>query len=750
MLEPGRETVHRGGAPGDPLEPAQLDEHRGMHVAGRRLGQRSGEQVRRGVGRAPLGRRRGRSAQSRDDVGVGQSGRAEEMGGCALVVEQPGRGGVQRPATTRRQVRVDRGPQQRVGEPQREPVVEQQATLQLDHTLHRLLDGQLGERRDRRQLRRGAEYRDGMGEACRTARQPGEPVPASPSTITTQPRPRPASSSACSIAASSVARSSSTARTLAVEANRWGDVAPRARSGFRCSRHCPTSPFVPPELTDERRCGTLLLISSVAFYGRVGMDERRHAVVIGGGMGGLLAARVLADHVEEVTVVDRDRFPEAPEHRAGVPQSQHVHALLPRGAELIATLFPGITEDLLADGAAVPDGSAGLRIVSPAGLLPLSELPEGGLLFSRTLLEWRIRTRLAAREGVMFAQDTEVVGLDAEPGGGRVRGVHVRDRRTGARTSIAADLVVDAGGRGSKAGRWLAELGYGEVSDETVTSGLGYASRFYARPPDFPREWSMVLVNGRAPGTPRAGLVTEIENDVWHVTLGGLAGETPPTDEEGFLAYAATVADPSLHEAVRVARPLTPIRGWRTPTNRLRHFERLRRWPAGLVVTADAVCAFNPIYGQGMTVAAMDAFVLADALERSGGGRRAGFERDFQRRLAASVAVPWMIASTEDLRWDGVTMEGARPPRGTALVRRYLDAVLRVAVHDTPLADRYFAVIGMNAHPRTLFAPRVLARVARLTLAGVARRPADRGALSPEGLAAARALPAHDVATVAP
>ncbi len=467
------------------------------------------------------------------------------------------------------------------------------------------------------------------------------------------------------------------------------------------------------------------------------MGEERHAVVVGGGMGGLLAARVLADHVERVTVVDRDRFPAHPDHRSGVPQSHHVHALLPRGAELIERLLPGIGAQLRADGAAVTTASTGVRFVTPAGLLPLSPAPGEGLLFSRALLEWRVRQRLADR--VTFVDDTEVVSLAAE--GGRVRGVHVRRRDGGGARTVAADLVVDASGRRSKADRWLADLGYGPVPEEAVASGLGYASRFYARPPGFPREWAMVLVNGRAPDNPRAGLVTEVEDGRWHVTLGGLAGEEPPTDEDGFLAYAARVADPSVFEAVRTARPLGPIRGWRTPTNRLRHFERLRRWPAGFVATADSVCALNPIYGQGMTVAAVDALVLAEALERSAGGRTPGFERRFQRRLAQAVATAWTIASTEDLRWRGVTLTGARPRRGTGLVRRYLDAVLRVAVHDTPLADRYFAVISMTAHPRTLFAPRVVARVVRLTLAG--RRGPAPGALSPHGLAAARSLPSH-------
>lgn len=461
----------------------------------------------------------------------------------------------------------------------------------------------------------------------------------------------------------------------------------------------------------------------------------RKAVIVGGGMGGLLAARVLADHYERVTVLDRDRFPDSPDHRAGVPQSQHVHALLPRGAELIERLFPGISEELRGDGAAV--ATEGGQIVTPAGLLPFTPPTEMMLLFSRFLLEWRVRERLGER--VTFVSGAEATALDAD--GDRVRGVHLRLRQGGTDT-MSADLVVDASGRGSQSDRWLAELGCGQVSEERVTSGLGYASCFYARPEGFPREWNMVLVNGRAPDTPRAGLVTEIENGVWHVTLAGLAGEAPPTDEEGFLAYAATVADPSVHEAVRTARPLTPIRGWRTPTSRLRRFERLHRWPAGFVVTADAVCAFNPVYGQGMTVAAGDAIVLAEALARSDGGRVPGFERDFQRQLARAVAAPWLVASTEDLRWPGVTFSGSRPRRGLALVRRYLDTVLRIAVHDTPLADRYFAVIGMTAHPRSLAHPAVLARVIRLALIGRGRVPQRAGALSAAGLAVARALPA--------
>ncbi|WP_059011652.1 FAD-dependent oxidoreductase [Streptomyces specialis] len=475
-------------------------------------------------------------------------------------------------------------------------------------------------------------------------------------------------------------------------------------------------------------------------------------MVIGGGMGGLLAARVLLDHFDRVTVLDRDRFPESPTHRSGVPQSHHAHGLLLRGREIVEKLFPGIEEDLRAAGATVECDRVPFQVVSPFGPLPLKPVNAEFTVHSRFLLEWQIRERLAAHSRLRLLGGTEAVGLDtggpaARPGSGRVTGVRVRHRGAGvgATSVLAADLVVDASGRGSKAPDWLRELGYGEVAEETITSGIGYASRFYAKPDGFPGDWSGIVINGRAPDNPRSGLVLGIEKDQWHVTLGGFAGAAPPTDEAGFLRWARDLPDPTVYECVRIARPLTPIRGHRTLVNRLRHFERLAGWPSGFVTTADAVCAFNPIYGQGMTVAATDALVLdaclRDHADPSRGGVRPGFEREFQRRLAKNVATAWMVAGSEDLRWPGIALHGARPRRGGRAVRRWIDLVLRAAVADPYLSERYFDLIMMMASPATLFGPRVPVRVARAALAGRLGVPSQEFGLTDASLAAVRALP---------
>lgn len=502
-------------------------------------------------------------------------------------------------------------------------------------------------------------------------------------------------------------------------------------------------------------------------------DAFRRVVVIGSGIGGLLAARVLSRHADHVTVVDRDQFPETAGHRSGVPQSHHLHGLQMRGAEIIYSLFPEVREELAADGAAAVHEFSGVKLVTREGLLPLEgHSDEGVLLFSRYLLEWRLREILRAQGRVEFRPGTEVTGLVPRPAGAAgprgVAGVRIRRRGATATSTAAdgagrdpagdapmldagvidADLVVDASGRQSRLPDWLDELGHGSVHEETLTSDLSYASRFYERPADFPDEFRLVMIPSRPPDLPRGGLVQDIEDGLWHVSLVGTDGHKVPTDEEGFLRWASELPDPSVYEAIRVARPVSPIRGWRTPTSRWRHLERMPDWPSGLIALGDAVCALNPTFGQGMTVAAMEAEVLAESLAAPVEPGTI-VERSFQQRLAATVAGPWLVASTEDLSWPSVELQGARPPRGLPLMRRYLATVLKAAVHDHELAARYFAVVAMQATPSSLFAPSVLVPSVRQAL-GRAISPrstvpvARPLALSPVGLAQVRAMPPYE------
>ncbi len=464
-------------------------------------------------------------------------------------------------------------------------------------------------------------------------------------------------------------------------------------------------------------------------------------------MGGLLAARVLSDYFEHVTIVDRDDFPTTPDHRKGVPQSYHAHALLAAGQTIIGRLFPGIMDDLRADGALSKFDVVSIAFVTAAGKLPSLRQPGEFLAFSRYLLEWHIRDRLSKQSGMHIISNTAVINLLSTPDHTRVTGVQIRDRgQTTFTETLSADLVVDASGRNSHIAQWLVELGYEAPPEESINSGLGYASRFYARPEEFPSEWQGLIINGRPPSNPRAGLILPVDNGRWHVSLGGFAGHYPPADEEGFLQWARDLPDPSIYEALRIAQPLTPIRGYRTPENQLRHFEQLQRWPAGLIVTGDAVCAFNPIYGQGMTVSALDALTLNRCLQEQRRAPKSNFERHFQQELAKTVANAWLVAMSEDLRWPGVALHGARPAPTLELLHRYMDLVLYSAVENRQITLAYLNVITMLRPPRSLGAPKMVLRVFANALKRSLKRIFGRKheaafALSPEAIQQLHTLP---------
>lgn len=255
-----------------------------------------------------------------------------------------------------------------------------------------------------------------------------------------------------------------------------------------------------------------------------------------------------------------------------------------------------------------------------------------------------------------------------------------------------ADLVVDASGRNSKAPQWLTDLGYDAPRVETINSNLRYASRFCHKPEHFPAKWQNLIINGHPPND-RGGVMLSVDNGRWHVTLGGMGGKAPPIDEEGFLRWAQELADPSIYEAMRIAQPLTPIRGYGTPENHLRHFELMQCWPTGFIVTGDAVCAFNPIYGQGMTVSAFYAMILKRCLQEQQSSPRLNFEQHFQQQLAETIATPWLLATSEDLRWPTVRLRGASPNPGLYFLRRYLDLVLYAAIVEPKIAQAYFSLI---------------------------------------------------------
>jgi 2-polyprenyl-6-methoxyphenol hydroxylase-like FAD-dependent oxidoreductase len=443
-----------------------------------------------------------------------------------------------------------------------------------------------------------------------------------------------------------------------------------------------------------------------------------HAIVIGGSIAGLVTARVLADHFAGVTIIERDHYSDQPEFRKGVPQSRHLHALLEQGQVLLENLFPGLGTELAAAGAHILEMPADALLLSPFGWHRRFRPGLKLLCCSRELLEWTIRCRVAAIGTVRFLEGQDMMGLLANSDRSCVTGVQLRVRDNDAVRNLKelqSTLVVDASGRHSRAPEWLQAMGYSRPEETTINAFLGYASRYYAPPKDFQADWSVLFLQPKPPNIPRGGVLLPLEGNRWLVTLVGAARAYPPTDEAGFLDFARSLRSPLLYQIIKDAQPLSSISGYLRTENHLRHYERLPQWPEQFIILGDAVCAFNPVYGQGMTVATQAALLLDQSLRehkhRYPDGNLSGLSRRFQRQVAKINAPAWLLATGADFSYP--TTEGGKRSLFARIMHPYLQRVARVSTLDPEVGRALFDVTNLVSPPITLFRPRILMRVIR-------------------------------------
>jgi 2-polyprenyl-6-methoxyphenol hydroxylase-like FAD-dependent oxidoreductase len=439
-----------------------------------------------------------------------------------------------------------------------------------------------------------------------------------------------------------------------------------------------------------------------------------HALVLGGSMAGLLAARTLSDFYDTVTVVERDDLQEGSGVRRGVPQGRQTHGLLLRGAQALEELLPGILDELVADGARVFDGQdlSQLYFCMNGHLAVRTGASQRIRLYNATrpFLEGHVRRRVRAIPNVTFVTNHDIVGLTATPANDRITGARIVDRGSRQESQVPAALVVDAMGRGSRTAVMLEQLGYPHPTEESVAVDVVYRTQRLRLPADSLTELGGVV--SPVPGRPTGIAMAASEQDIWMFTVFGMAGFEPPTDFAELCDLADELLPPQLVTALRGAERVGGTVSHRYPSSRWRRYDKTRL-PGGVLVVGDALCSFNPIYGQGMTVAALHALALRDCLSKG--------TEDLARRYFLAAAKPtrlaWQMAVGGDLALPEVP---GTPTLSTRIFNRYVDRVLAAAEHDVAAFEQFVNVAWLVDPPLSILRPSMIWRA----LTANRRRPA--------------------------
>lgn len=423
----------------------------------------------------------------------------------------------------------------------------------------------------------------------------------------------------------------------------------------------------------------------------------RKAIVIGGSIAGLLASHVLSDHFEEVILIEKDNYVENGKVRNGTPQGNHIHILLVKGREILQDFFPELEKDLVKKGANKIDFLNDTRYRLPSGWAP--RFNSGIITFTctRTLLENTIRHQIQKNSKIKIEKNIHITSLVLE----KPNKISLKTKEG---KKIQGDLIVDCTGRNTKTPSWLEDIGFPKPQETKIDSFVGYATRRYIPPKNDNRRWKMLVILNKPTTNPRTGVIYPIENNKWLVGLYGIGKNYPPVDEKGFLEYTKHLESRELYDALKDATPDSEIHGYQIPGSRKYHYEKMSLWPDNFIVLGDAVSVFNPFYGQGITSAALGANALDDMLKNNRVEK--DFTQKFQKRLAKEVSLPWILGTSEDLRWP--TTLGKRPNMITRLVQNHAQKVLLLAPKSALATKSFLQMMHMIKSPAIIFHPVIL------------------------------------------
>ncbi|MDE1842360.1 MAG: FAD-dependent monooxygenase [Thaumarchaeota archaeon] len=433
--------------------------------------------------------------------------------------------------------------------------------------------------------------------------------------------------------------------------------------------------------------------------------DRKHALVIGGSIAGMVSAQILAKYFEVVTIIEKDDI-KSSDVRNGTPQANHIHTLLVKGKQILSEIFPELEKDMMKSGALGLDYILNGQYFVDGYWTPRFASGLDSYFSSRTLLESTIRIQVEKNAKIQFMNGL-VTSLVTD--NNKHVSVKIKSGKDFSSEQILhGNIIVDASGRNSKTPEWLQDIGYAKPEETHVDSNIGYATRCYKIPKEYQDVKEFIVILNHPPYQPKMGGILPIEGKRWKVTMYSIGQDLPTTDEKEFLEFARTLADQKVYNMIKNAEPESEIHGYRVKGSRVIHYERVKTWPENYIVIGDAVCTFNPFYGQGMTVSVLGCKLLDEFLNKNLSSRE-NLTLEFQKELYKKNSYPWLLATGEDFRWP--TTKGQRPNALARMTQAYADSILYLSPHSKFAAKSFQEMMQMTRSPLVLFHPKLMVQL---------------------------------------
>lgn len=436
----------------------------------------------------------------------------------------------------------------------------------------------------------------------------------------------------------------------------------------------------------------------------------KRAIVIGYSMAGKLAAQVLSNFFDEVVVIEKDSKPESPSVRKGVPQSAHPHVLLRKGAELLEQLFPGILDELIHNGSVVFDFMKDVHWEHHGRKKVQAEGDFRQLCQSRPFLEWFIQKRQEQLPNVHVLYKAKADDFLWDQEGKAVIGLLLKKSDSQSSEELYSELVIDATGPAAFFKEAFKKCSNPVPKEETIHIQLSYTSQKIKWQQSNCDSWRALLLYPQPPQIQRGGVLYPIEMGEWMVSLFGYGEDEAPLNEEGFKGFAKSLPNQELFNALVQAQPVSELQRYRVSSQYRRRFDQMNRPPGGIIVIGDALCRFDPVFGQGMTASALSAVALQKVLETSNLNAMGSslFSKKVYKKIMASLAPLWLMVISEDFMYRNT--QGKRP-FGLSVLQGYMKAIYRLTESDASVYQTFSRVLHLLDSPFKLFHPRILVKV---------------------------------------